>query len=400
MFEVFNKTVRGKSHIDKNIPCQDYSSCFEAKDGSWYCAIVADGHGDPTCTRSDRGSKIAVGVAHAALCELAEHALRKDGFSHVVTDCLLLDYDSAAREKGCIVRTMADDLSDGTTGGETMRILASTIVGKWYDEVMEDIDKHPLTDEELTLMGASKEVADRKDSSLRHAYGTTLICCMICNNKALLLQQGDGRCEVIFANGVVSQPIPWDDRCYDLYTTSLCDHNAPQKTRTWVLDLQQSPVAAIFMGSDGIEDSFPEMEGTHCFYRKLSGSVVEFGNTDALESFLEDYLSSMSASGSADDMSVAGIVDTSRLRSLLPTFDRAIAAYESELEARKLDQAIQSKARKYDALKEQGEDKRREFEDFVNEYNELVERRNALRKQIPSNGERKTLPQHCRTIAP
>ena len=46
--------------------------------------------------------------------------------------------------------------------------------------------------------------------------------------------------------------------------------------------MTKNPIAACFMGSDGIEDSYKNMEGTHCFYRRISLECLknqdEFGD--------------------------------------------------------------------------------------------------------------------------
>lgn len=305
-----------------------------------------------------------------------------------------------ARENGRhAIRTMADELRGGTPGGEVMRALAERIVGLWYDDVRRAAADNPFSPEELALMGLTpEEVAARPDAGI-HAYGTTLMCCLVFDGKALLVQQGDGRCDVFFADGHVEQPIPWDDRCYDVYTTSLCDDDAARRVRTWVIDLQETPVAAIFMGTDGIEDSFATMEGTHCFYRKLAGTVTELGVGPELDEFLAGYLESLSSKGSADDMSVAGVVDLARLESLMPVFDQAVEAYDKELELERLERILQSKERKRDALEQRREELtrqaaaarsaaramdglRKEYEGFAEQYNELVERRRELGKEI------------------
>lgn len=394
MLEVFNKTVRGASHVSRDLPCQDWSISRSASRGTWQFVSVADGHGDPTCTRSDRGSRAAVDAAIRAFDELMRFAFDRGGFASVRTGYWM------ARENGRhAIRTMADELRGGTPGGEVMRALAERIVGLWYDDVTRAAADNPFSPEELVLMGLTpEEVAARPDVGI-HAYGTTLMCCLVFDGKALLVQQGDGRCDVFFADGHVEQPIPWDDRCYDVYTTSLCDDDAARRVRTWVIDLQETPVAAIFMGTDGIEDSFATMEGTHCFYRKLAGTVTELGVGPELDEFLAGYLESLSSKGSADDMSVAGVVDLARLESLMPVFDQAVEAYDKELELERLERILQSKERKRDALEQRREELtqqaatarsaaramdglRKEYEGFAEQYNELVERRRELGEEI------------------
>lgn len=51
-------SIRGKSHIENGIPCQDSSGCWSRGDSS--IIAVSDGHGNPKYARSNLGSKIAI----------------------------------------------------------------------------------------------------------------------------------------------------------------------------------------------------------------------------------------------------------------------------------------------------------------------------------------------------
>jgi hypothetical protein len=95
---------------------------------------------------------------------------------------------------------------------------------------MEKSCQRTFTENPLTLDERAKcdRYLDRYDrgEKLEHIYGTTLIAGLLTDKYLLLLQQGDGRCDVFDANGEVSQPIPWDDKCFANVTTSLCEDDA------------------------------------------------------------------------------------------------------------------------------------------------------------------------------
>jgi len=57
---VFNKSVRGASHIASEKPCQDYSISYD--ECGITIAVVCDGHGGNTYFRSDIGAKIAAEI--------------------------------------------------------------------------------------------------------------------------------------------------------------------------------------------------------------------------------------------------------------------------------------------------------------------------------------------------
>lgn len=328
MLEVFNHTVRGASHTRHGIPCQDDSCSYNDPDGRFQIATIADGHGDQTCVRSDQGSRFAVDSANDALKELAQVALEGGGFEDAGFG----------------------DLVNATTGGFAMRNLCKRIVSLWHERVKENLTENPLSECEMDDAGDAVGNEYRRGIGLNRAYGTTLIACLICDDKALFVHQGDGRCDVFHKNGTVDQPVPWDDRCFDVFTTSMCDRDAAVKMRTWVIDLLVDPLVAVFMGSDGIEDSFVNMEGTHCFYRRLADTLVKLGTGDKLDERLGNDLSELSESGSADDVSVAGIVDIEGIKSLLSSFKQMIRAYELEDKISEIDTRLLSMERKHGIL--------------------------------------------------
>ena len=116
----FCASTRGYLHIKRGIPCQDASGCFEDLEGRYYAIAVADGHGDPTCMRSDRGSRIAVEVALDCLREFAHACIQstQESQSGSLLEELLLPGHS-------------DDL---------MRRLSDALLARWFDAVMNDVD--------------------------------------------------------------------------------------------------------------------------------------------------------------------------------------------------------------------------------------------------------------------
>jgi hypothetical protein len=138
----------------------------------------------------------------------------------------------------------------------------------------------------------------------------------------IALQQGDGRCIFVDAEGDFSEPVPWDDRCYLNVTTSLCDKDAAQSFRFFIRDLSQSKPAALFVASDGIEDSYGSKVAMLCFYRILCKEITENGIAKETDYLMENRLSEISRCGSADDMSIAGIVDAEMLAPLIQKFER------------------------------------------------------------------------------
>ena len=324
-YDVFHKTVRGASHIGRGTPCEDASTSFASvqENEKYYIAAVADGHGDPACVRSGAGTQKAVDIALDCLRIFAEAVLHPD-----------TELDS-----------IKEDLFLARKREQHMKQLTDTILSRWSQAIYADLINNPLTDAELQAVGNSAadyyywlKAADSNlfeegnpqtcaSKKLEHFYGTTLMAALLVDDMLILLHQGDGRCDVFYQDGSVDQPIPWDDRCQGNVTTSLCDADAAVSVRTCVIDLSEKPILACYLGSDGVEDSFRNMEGTHVFYRKLSCKLIAHGLPNFLN-YLEQTLPEFSTEGSRDDISVAGIVDLDALSSHTAEFQEIAEAYD------------------------------------------------------------------------
>lgn len=336
-------TARGARHVRHETPCEDASGHVADASGRYFFAAIADGHGDSSCVRSNRGSALAVKAARAVMEELVEYVLGRGGFA----------------------ASSMWDVRGATTGGFTARRLCSGIVSAWRELVLRDLECEPLTEEELA--GAPEDVARsyRQGESVIHAYGTTLIACLVVDGMVLLVQQGDGHCDVFHADGSVDQPIPWDERCHDVNTTSMCNQDAATAMRSWVIDTRADPLTGIFMGSDGVEDQFSDslttMEGVHCFYRDVARLTDELGLGSSLDEALEQRLSAHSAGGNGDDVSIAAVFDNEVVHALVPSFSRLIDAYNLRYDIDEVELAINSKTRKHGILERRLETLRAEL---------------------------------------
>lgn len=338
----FHETVRGHLHVMNEFPCEDSSSSFSTETGSYHIAIVADGHGSKSCFRSDYGSRIAAEVALECLQQFAEATLASEEIEERFYKDLF--YNPRYRQM-------------------TVRRLTDTILAEWHDRVLENYNNNPPTIEE---MGESA-VEYQNGKNPTHIYGTTLIAALRMPKCLILLHQGDGRCDVFYENGTVDQPIPWDSRCEDTATTSLCDEDAAERFRSCVINLTEKPVVACYVGCDGIEDAYRDtyeglggshtlMGGVHTFYKYLTCQIVKMG-PENFKMWLPEFLTKFSAdgifsrSGSGDDVSVSGIVDLSRLASFIKEYDYDIKLYSLEEDLFWKEDELRGKTRKHGILK-------------------------------------------------
>ena len=354
----FHKTVRGYSHVTRDIPCEDSSLSYADENGDFQIAVVCDGHGDPACLRSAYGSKALSEIATDCLKEYALGVLSDEEYKKSNREELLLE-----KSQNILVRRLTD-----------------IIISKWYDRIFADLKEHPLTEEDIASSGRYQPYYE-KGERLEHVYGTTLIAALHMDDLLLLLQQGDGRCDVFFEDGTVEQPIPWDDRCFENVTTSMCDEDVTSSIRHQVLDLKKRPVIACYMGSDGVEDSYIDMEGTHSFYRALSVKIAREG-TEGLEEYLEGYLPEFSQRGSGDDVSVAGIVSITSLAAYADHMEKQNLIYNVESSYKIYSSKLMSMEQKHQFLKKKMEDLGKKTENARARYRELEEKRADTQKRL------------------
>lgn len=349
MYELICASTQGADHIKHGIPCEDYGQVFESE----LCKIfaVADGHGDSNCPRSQFGSKTA--------CELAISEMEK--------------FCSDIKENAWESRI----ISPGKELDSLAHQLISSIVAKWVKSVNEELENNPLTDEERAGCEKYIERYD-KGEQLEHIYGTTLIAGLITEQYLLLIQQGDGRCVVFNADGSASQPIPWDEKCFANITTSLCDEDAIQRFRYCTVNLNDNPLVACLVGSDGVEDSYLSMDLMHSYYRDLLVYASENG-TAALNEYLGETLSEFSKQGSGDDVTISGIVDSERVLNFVDAFKRDNEIVRKESVIREIDERLKSMngMGKMDALKSKYDRAMEEVEKAEKSHAEAIEKLNS-----------------------
>lgn len=283
MYELIYASVQGASHIKHGIPCEDSGKVIG--NDSYKAFAVSDGHGDPNCARSAKGSALACDIALGQL-EAFYQSLTENNWEGKL-------------------------LEGGHESARIIRQLITSIITKWKNTVCSDLEANPLTDEEKA---ACKEYLAfyEKGEYTEHLYGATLIAGIITNRYALLLQQGDGRCIVLHEDGTMDMPIPWDENCVGNVTTSLCEADSVQRCRCHVIDMAGDKIIACAAGTDGVEDSFSSMETMYTFYRNRFIYAAE-NEVTGLNLYLEETLPELSARGSGDDITICGVVDAERV---------------------------------------------------------------------------------------
>lgn len=178
--------------------------------------------------------------------------------------------------------------------------------------------ENPLTDEEKNKVLSQYQNDFTRNIGIEKTYGCTLMCYVATKSYWFAFHIGDGKCIAYDIEGNWYEPIPWDDRCFLNKTTSLCDSIALDEFRYCYSGTGQLPIA-IFLGSDGIDDSFGATENMVNFYIQVLKLLVDKSEETAYKS-LTETLPQLSKIGSKDDMSVSCVYDEELVRSNIKHF--------------------------------------------------------------------------------
>lgn len=305
---------QGESHKDSDKPCQDY--CFSMVDDQMALAIVCDGHGGDRYFRSNPGSQFATEVITQVVTDFVR-----------TTDPKLFK-DAAYTEMG--VTGSSDKklkLAD-----LRLRQMFSSIITLWNERIDRHAHENPLTEWELQnvpqkYLDEFKSNLDKPSqiSAFNKQYGCTLMAYVQTKHYWLAFHLGDGKCVSfhtpvnLHGNAQVwDEPIPWDDRCFLNKTTSICDSDAINEFRYCYQGDGNFPTA-IFLGSDGIDDTYGDMENIANFYVEIMKIIVKDGLNAAIQQLTDD-LPIISRIGSKDDCAVAAIYNPERLKSDIGSF--------------------------------------------------------------------------------
>lgn len=291
-------SCQGESHKATDKVCQDYS--YSEINERLAIAIVCDGHGGARYFRSDVGAKFATDITKECVTTFIE-GIDQDLFNDKpFTQVYALNTE-----------IKNDNFTKKTKVDAAMRQLFSSIIFRWQDKILNHAHNTPLTDSECASLDP-RYVADfEAKQSLEKTYGCTLMCYVQTEGYWFAFHLGDGKCIAFDQNGEWSEPIPWDERCFLNKTTSLCDSSAIDEFRYCYQGNGEFPVA-VFLGSDGIDDSFGETTNMVNFYAQVAKMLANDSYEESMAT-IKSTLPELSAKGSQDDMSIACVYDEKRL---------------------------------------------------------------------------------------
>ncbi len=314
----FNLSAQGASHIKKDKECQDASESYF--DEKMAIAIVCDGHGGDDYMRSAVGSTLAAAVAKKNIINFM-NAITKEQFWKKPEN--------------------------------NMKNLEASIINGWNEAIYMHFAQNPFTEAELSGVSEKARKKYTQDVRIESAYGTTMIAVAMTKEFWLGIHIGDGKCVAVNPEGKFVQPIPWDPKCFLNATTSICDSDALERFRHFY---SEKLPAAVFVGSDGIDDCFSNNEQLYNLYKTIlySFGTSEFENA---KNDLRDYLPRLSAKGSGDDVSIAAMFDFD----IVPELE-VVKDFDREKEKARVEENARKEAEKNEAEKKRVEEEHAKFQ--------------------------------------
>ena len=307
--EAIESYCTGESHIVAGKLRQDYSLANSTDFIT--IGIVCDGHGGERYFRSHLGARAAADAARKCAEEFvrnADESLFRDA------PFTLLGTAAAEAEKK---KSGRSDVRDAL-----FRQLFASIIYDWRENVVSNAKANPVSDNERKKVPQEHiEAFEKKDSDgnrtgIEKTYGCTLICFVQTKSYWFAFHIGDGKCISFSAgkDGHISweEPVPEDKECFLNTTTSICDANAINEFRYCYGGRNTFPLA-VFLGSDGIDDSFGEDSNLANFYVQILKKIVR-SSPDEVKSELDSTLRELGVHGSKDDKSVVCCFDEERLK--------------------------------------------------------------------------------------
>lgn len=304
MIESYNFSCQGESHKADDKPCQDASFSTVYDDGL-AIAIVCDGHGGERYFRSDVGSRMATEVIRDSVKTFVENA----------DNSMFIGQPFTAEE----AITSEEVIKKQKPVDKAFRQLFSSIIYQWNQKIAEHAANTAVSEWEQEHVPQKYLEELHTSETFEKLYGCTLMVYVQTPDYWFAFHLGDGKCVSFHQEGVLWQmPIPWDERCFLNKTTSLCDSNAINEFRYCYEGDGKFPMA-VFLGSDGMDDSFGEDPNLVNFYIQVVKMLVTEGKEATIKS-IESDLPQLSKIGSKDDMSVAFIYNIDELKAHITEF--------------------------------------------------------------------------------
>lgn len=270
---IYGECVKGATHERTGKPLQDSKLINEISDKVTILA-VADGHGSEKCTRSERGSLIAVNAFYSVI----KNYLLSYGQSNEYND-----------ENG-----LSDLVTFLNREGDTR--FAQDVCEEWQARVKQSFYK----DKDEKYLKADGTI-DWK--SVYTLYGTTLLGMLITDTFVFSFQIGDGDISLVTANEVCSMVDT--DKLLGTETHSLSRPDAWRKAVSSIRrkNVEDETPYLYMLSTDGFSNSYANDEVYQKTCREYYDMIAQHG-FDAVKQNLAKWLKETSEYGCGDDITL------------------------------------------------------------------------------------------------
>lgn len=282
MFNGFSRSVKGASHEEKGIVCQDSSAFYTGENFS--VAVVADGHGSKKHFRSDRGSEFAVKAAIETIRNFYENS---DNF---------------------------DELFPENHSMIISNIQKQTI-SRWNELVSEHYKQNSVTTDEKSKFSDE----EFENIPVESYYGTTLIAAVSGNGFTFGFQIGDGSLVGVFEDGETELLIDYEESNPANITSSMCNSNAATMFSSFYTD--EKKIAALYVSTDGLYTSFGSDDDFLDYHTIITSQLTD---AESFEDTVEKNLIKRSHYGTQDDISLSCVYDPEVIKTNIDTINKKI----------------------------------------------------------------------------
>lgn len=264
-------SVRGADHTEQQALLEDYSVTYECE--AFHIAAAAGGGTESQYFRSYLGSRFAAEAALKAAITFASSVSGEE-----------LRFDERSRLR-------------------MIRQLEGSIIIGWRERVREHLETYPFLDEEIDSIEDEKyRNGYQAGIDLEYAYRSNVMVAITTKDYCLVIRNGSGECTFLWKGGRQEEPVPWNDKCVDGFSTSMCERTAIQEFRHFYAE---TAPAALFLMTGGMRSCFEQDEEYHEYLNLLARKLYQ--SPEDVEDYLKAYLPELSKKGTHGDMCLAMI---------------------------------------------------------------------------------------------
>lgn len=293
MFKGFSHSVKGASHEQSGLVCQDSSAHFVCED--YAVAVVADGHGSKKHFRSNMGSKFAV---EATLDTIANFYKNSEDF----------ETQFPANHKFITKK------------------IEKQIIANWNTKVNDHLKNNPVTEDEKSKFTDE----EFEQIAAESYYGTTLIAAVACKGFTFGLQIGDGSLVAVFEDGEAVMPMEYEESAPANITASMC--NASAATMFNGFCVENKTLLAIFASTDGLYTSFGSEIDFLDYHTIITSQLAA---SSEFEGSVIKNLVKRSHFGTQDDISLSCVYNSEKAAELIDVLNNKVAEHKQNAAARK-----------------------------------------------------------------